>query len=141
MPTLVRVKTRLVLAALGLALPAALALAQPRRLAPDDIAWSTFVSVPGQRPQRQSLAADPGAIDLGTSPWGCGFGRPAHAAISDEDWSVQRVLGCQRGEATVSATASCRVRGDRIEEHAATLNLGTTGEERHITVTLSCARR
>jgi hypothetical protein len=107
----------------------------------DDIAWSSFVGGPGRRPQRVDLGAEPGTIDLGDSPWRCGYGRARHAAISASDWSVQRVLACQRDEATVSATASCRVHEGRLEEHAASLSLGTAGQSGHVTVTLSCRAR
>lgn len=107
----------------------------------DDIAWSTFVGGPGRVPSRVVVETDPGTIDLGESPWRCGYGRARHAAISGDDWSVQRVLACQRDEATVSATASCRVHDGRVEEHAATLSLGSVGGGAHVTVTLSCRPR
>jgi hypothetical protein len=118
-----------------------LASGQPRRITEQDIVWSTFVSLPGHSGQRLMVGSEPGALDLGDSAWACGYGRARQAAISADDWSVQRVLGCTRGEATVSATASCRVRRDVLEQHDATLSLGTTGVDAHATVTLSCARR
>lgn len=107
----------------------------------DDIVWSTFVGGPGRQPSRVTVGTDPGTIDLGQTPWRCGYARARHAAISPDDWSVQRVLACQRGEATVSATASCRVHEGRVEEHAATLSLGSAGGGAHVTVTLSCRPR
>lgn len=116
------------------------ALAQAPR-GQDDIVWGTFVGGPGRSPSRGDVGAEPGTIDLGESPWRCGYGRVRHAAISPEDWSVQRVLACQRDQATVSSTASCRVRNGSVEEHAATLSLGSTGDSAHVTVTLSCRAR
>lgn len=107
----------------------------------DDMVWSSFVGGPGRRPRRVNLGAEPGTIDLGDSPWRCGYGRARHAAISENDWSVQRVLACQRDGGTVSATASCRIHEGRVEEHAATLSLGSVGGGAHVTVTLSCRAR
>ena len=107
----------------------------------DDLEWTTFVGGPGRSPARAVVGAAPGTIDLGDGPWRCGYGRARHAEISPEDWSVQRVLACRRERATVSATASCRVHAGRIDEHAATLSLGTVGEDAHVTVTLSCRPR
>jgi hypothetical protein len=128
------------LLALGTVVLSAIALAQAPR-GEDDIVWSTFVGGPGRSPASGDLGADPGELALGTSPWRCGYGRVRHAAISGDDWSVQRVLACQRADATVSSTASCRVHDGRVEEHAATLSLGSVGESNHITVTLSCRAR
>lgn len=108
---------------------------------PDDVAWFSFVGGPGRRPSNVGLTLEPGTIDLGDSAWSCGYGRIRQAAISSADWSVQRVLACRRGEATVSATASCRLRQGRLEEHAATLSLGGVDETGHVTVTLSCRER
>lgn len=125
---------------LSATLTAATALAQVPT-GPQEVAWTTFVAGPGRRPARSTLEDVPGRIDLGESAWRCGFGRARHAAISDDDWSVQRVLACRRGEATVSATASCRVHDGRVDENAATLSLGTVDEDRHVTVTLSCQPR
>ncbi len=114
--------------------------ARPRRS--EDIAWTTFVGGPGRSPQRAEASHDPGTIDLGSSStWECGYGRIRHAAISDDDWSVQRVLACRRGDSTVSATASCRIRRGVVEESAASLSLGTTADTAHVTVTLSCSAR
>lgn len=133
-------RPQVVTVVVGTMLLAALAAsAQPRRA--DDLVWSTFVAGPGRSPQRGDIGAEPGTIELGNSPWRCGYGRTRDAAISERDWSVQRVLACQRGEATVSSTASCRVRDGRVEEHAATLSLGSTGDDVHVTVTLSCRAR
>lgn len=106
-----------------------------------DIVWSTFVGGPGRSPQRGDVTSEPGTIELGDSPWRCGYGRIREAAISDDDWSVQRTLACQRGDATVSSTASCRVRRGTVEEHAATLSLGSVSQTAHVTVTLSCRGR
>ena len=105
---------------------------------PAQIEWTTFVGGPGRTPQRVVLGEEPGAIDLGDSPWRCGYARARHAAIGEGDWSVQRVLACRRAAATVTSTASCRVRPAGVEEHAATLSLGTAGESGHVTVTLGC---
>lgn len=106
------------------------------------IAWSSFVAAPGQRPRRTELPGEPGQIDMMGSPWRCGFARPRYAQIAADDWSVQRVLACRRGEATVSSTASCRVQsGGQVDERAATLALGTVDQTAHVTVTLSCQRR
>lgn len=126
--------------ALSLLTLAGTALAQGPR-AQEDIVWGTFVGGPGRSPSRGDAGAEPGTIELGDSPWRCGYGRVRHAAISEDDWSVQRVLACQRDQATVSSTASCRVRQGRVEEHAATLSLGSVGDARHVTVTLSCRAR
>ena len=134
-----RMRTRIALVTLVLAVCATAVAQAPRTQ--DDLAWGTFVGGPGRSPSRGDIGAEPGTIDLGTSPWRCGYGRVRHAAISGDDWSVQRVLACQRDRATVSATASCRVREGRVEEHAATLSLGTVGDETHVTVTLSCRPR
>lgn len=122
---------------------AALASAQGAERPPiEQIVWSSFVAGgEGRRPSRVTLEMEPGTVELGDTDWSCGYGRPRHAAISDDDWSVQRVLGCRRGESTVSATASCRVQGNQVVEHAATLSLGSTADNRHVTVTLSCRRR
>ncbi|MEC7522204.1 MAG: hypothetical protein VYE22_20120 [Myxococcota bacterium] len=127
---------RLLAPLLGLAL-AAPAMAQTPS-SPDAIEWTTFVGGPGRPSRREVVSAEPGAIELGDSPWRCGYARPRHAAIGEGDWSVQRVLACRRGEATVTSTASCRVRDGRVEEHAATLSLGTAGVDGHVTVTLGC---
>jgi hypothetical protein len=135
-----RSKKRALLLCLPLALLAGVAGAQGAR-GQEDIVWTTFVAGPGRAPARGEAGNEPGVIELGSSAWQCGFGRIRHAAISNDDWSVQRVLACQRGEATVSATSSCRVRQGRVEERAATLSLGTTGESAHVTVTLSCRAR
>lgn len=106
---------------------------------PTAIEWTTFVA--GEGISRRRLANDdPGRLDLGESPWQCGYGRPRRAAVTSTDWSVQRVLACRRGEASVSTTASCRVHGSEVEERAATLSLGTVGESTYMTVTLSCRR-
>ena len=107
----------------------------------DDLEWTTFVAGPGRAPSRAVLGEPPGTIELGEGPWRCGYGRARHAEVSPDDWSVQRVLACRREQATVSATASCRVHDGRVDEHAATLSLGTVGEDVHITVTLSCRPR
>lgn len=119
---------------------AAAALAQVPR-GEEDIVWSTFVGGPGRSPARGDVGANPGELDLAGSPWRCGYGRVRHAVISPDDWSVQRVLACQRGDATVSSTASCRVHDRRVDEHAATLSLGSAGDSAHITVTLGCRAR
>lgn len=121
-------------------LTAATALAQVPT-GPEGIVWTTFVAGPGRSPARATLGDEPGRIDLGESAWRCGFGRARHAAISPDDWSVQRVLACRRDQATVSATASCRVHDGRVDENAATLSLGTVDEDTHVTVTLSCQPR
>lgn len=128
------------LVVLALAGLATIAIAQLPRGA-DDIVWSSFVAGPGRRPASVDRDGEPGTIELGDSPWRCGYGRPRHAAIRDTDWSVQRVLACQRDGATVSATASCRVHDGGLDEHAATLSLGSVGDDRHVTVTLSCRAR
>ena len=120
---------------------ASVALAQGGPRGQDDLVWSTFVGGPGRAPARADVTAEPGTIDLGTGPWRCGYGRIRHAAISADDWSVQRVLACRRDQATVSATASCRVRQGTVEEHAATLSRGTVGSTEHVTVPLSCRAR
>ncbi|HJL16443.1 MAG TPA: hypothetical protein RMH99_12350 [Sandaracinaceae bacterium LLY-WYZ-13_1] len=109
---------------------------------PEEIAWTSFVGGPGRSSERQTLPGEPGTIDLGDdTAWRCGFGRARHAAISAEAWSVQRVLACRREGSTVSATASCRVHDGRLQEHAATLSLGSVADRRHVTVTLSCRAR
>jgi hypothetical protein len=125
-----------ILAILAIAIAAAAQVPQN----PEQLVWGTFVAGPG-RPQRREVSAEPGTIDLGTSPWRCGYGRIRSASINESDWSVQRVLACQRDQATVSSTASCRVHEGRVDEHAATLSLGTVGDEAHVTVTLSCRPR
>ena len=126
------------LVVLVLGLIASAALAQDAPGGPDDIRWTTFVGGPGRAPVRATLSGEAGRMDLGESPWQCGYGRPRHAEISGQDWSVQRVLACRRGEASVTSTASCRIHDGRMFEHAATLSLGTVGEASHLTVTLSC---
>ncbi len=134
-----RMRARIALVSVVLAVCATAAAQAPR--SQDDLVWGTFVGGPGRSPARGDIGADPGTIELGSSPWRCGYGRIRQAAISADDWSVQRVLACQRDRATVSATASCRVHAGRVEEHAATLSLGTAGDEAHVTVTLSCRPR
>ncbi|MGF1467364.1 MAG: hypothetical protein ACFCGT_14660 [Sandaracinaceae bacterium] len=131
--------------AMGLGLGASPTGAQPPEIPAEALArieWTVFVGGGGTSRRRVIDSERPGAIDLGEgSAWLCGYGRPRRAAISSTAWSAQRVLGCQRGEATVSATASCIVREDSVDERAATLSLGTTGEPRYVTVTLSCRQR
>jgi hypothetical protein len=129
----------LIVAALATCFSLGTAAAQPPR-GEADIAWTAFVGGDGD-PRRVAIGAEPGTLDLGDSPWSCGYARPRHATIGGDDWSVQRVLACRRGEATVTSTASCRVHAGRVEERAATLNLGTTGADGHVTVTLSCRAR
>ena len=135
-------RTRAALAfALALTLVgAATALAQVPT-SQDGLEWTTFVGGPGRSPSRAVLGDEPGTIELGDLPWRGGYGRARHAEISPDDWSIQRVLACRRERATVSATASCRVHAGRVDEHAATLSLGTVGEDTHVTVTLSCRPR
>ncbi|MGE0788470.1 MAG: hypothetical protein AB7S26_22535 [Sandaracinaceae bacterium] len=131
--------------ALGLGLITALGLgasagAQPPNPPRDasSVSWSVFVGGLGRPGRRTTIGTEPGSISLGDSPWRCGYASVRVAAIGSTDWSAQRVLACERGEASVSATASCRVHGGAVEEHAATLSLGTTGESEHLTVTLGC---
>ena len=123
--------------AFSLTLLAPPALAQVPRAA-SEMTWHTFVAGQGRDSVRNTVTDEPGRIDLGNSPWSCGYARTRYAGVGTNEWSVQRVLACRRGEATVSSTAWCRVNGGRLEEHAATLSLGTLGSTQHITVTLSC---
>lgn len=103
-----------------------------------DLRWHTFVGGTTVDSQRTQVDDSPGRIDMGESPWSCGFARTRYAGVGQNDWSVQRVLACRRGDATVSSTAWCRREGTRLQEHAATLSLGTYGQSDHVTVTLSC---
>ena len=128
---------RLIPLALALSLLGGVALAQPPRAA-SDMRWHVFVAGPSRPSVRTPVSDEPGRIDLGASPWSCGYARVRTAGVGTSEWSVQRVLACRRGPATVSSTAWCRVTGGRFEEHAATLSLGTTGATDHVTVTLSC---
>lgn len=105
------------------------------------IQWTTFVGGGDRDPHASPVGDEPGRIDLGSSPWRCGYARPRDAEVSAHDRSVQRVLACQRGEGTVSSTATCRVRGAVVEERAATLSLGTIGQPDYVTVTLGCRAR
>jgi hypothetical protein len=106
------------------------------------VRWTVFTSgIPDRRARREVVTRPAGEIDLGDQPWRCGYGRPRNALVSSSDWSVQRVLACQRGSATVSATASCTFNHGRFQEHAASLQLGTANEPGHVTVTLACERR
>ncbi len=114
------------------------ALAQRRPPQASEMRWHTFVGGQGRNSVRTSMTDAPGRIDLGESPWSCGYARTRFAGVGTAEWSVQRVLACRRGRATVSSTAWCRVHRGRFEEHAATLSLGSTGQTEHITVTLSC---
>jgi len=114
------------------------ALAQRRPPQAREMRWHTFVGGQSRDSIRTSMNDDPGRIDLGDASWSCGFARTRFAGVGTVEWSVQRVLACRRGDATVSSTAWCRVHRGRFEEHAATLSLGTTSDSEHITVTLSC---
>ena len=115
------------------------AFAQPRRAR--DMRWHTFVAGEGMQSVRAPVTDEPGRIDLGSSSWSCGYARTRFAGVGTAEWSLQRVLACRRGDATVSTTAWCRVHRGRFEEHAAVLSLGATGNSEHITVTLSCDPR
>lgn len=121
---------------LALALSAT-ALAQIPRAA-SEMRWHVFVAGQGRESTRVGVGDEPGRIDLGESPWRCGYARTRTAGVGTNEWSVQRVLACRRGPATVSSTSWCRVVDGRFEEHAATLSLGTEGRSDHVTVTLSC---
>jgi len=126
-----------------LALAVTLAVLAPTAMAqvPEharDLRWHTFVGGTDVSSSRTQVDDNPGRIDMGESPWRCGFARTRYAGVGRDDWSVQRVLACRRGEATVSSTAWCRREGARLHEHAATLSLGTVGSSDHVTVTLSC---
>lgn len=123
---------------LGLLAPAASA---QRLRRPRDIQWTTFVGGRGQLGQTVAVDDSPGRIDLGDSPWQCGYARTRQAQVARDDWSVQRVLACRRDAGTVSATATCRVRRGVLDERAVTLSLGTVGESVYRTVTLGCRRR
>ncbi|HHH30771.1 MAG TPA: hypothetical protein ENK57_20845 [Polyangiaceae bacterium] len=122
----------------ALGLLASSALAQSSRVRAREIAWHTFVGGLATSSARSAIGDEPGRIDLGESAWSCGFARTRFAGVGTSEWSVQRVLACRRGEATVSSTAWCRLHRGHFEEHAATLSLGTTGDAEHVTVTLSC---
>ena len=129
---------------LWLALPLALALpASAQTPTPDSVPvqWTVFVGGPGRRGERTNVSNSAGNVRMADTAWRCGYAVPRVAAISATDYSVQRILACQRERATVSATASCRVQGGQIQEHAATLSLGTVDERDYVTVTLGCQRR
>ncbi|MEZ4340598.1 MAG: hypothetical protein R3B82_28590 [Sandaracinaceae bacterium] len=121
---------------LVLAGAAATALAQVPRAA--SMQWHVFVAGANRDSVRTEVSDEPGRIDLGSSAWSCGYARTRTAGVGTNEWSVQRVLACRRGPATVSSTSWCRVVDGRFEEHAATLSLGTDGQTDHVTVTLSC---
>jgi len=116
---------------------AATAAAQVPRSAAD-IHWHVFVASENREPTRIEVSDEPGRIDLGRTDWSCGYARARTAGVGTNEWSVQRVLACRRGTATVSTTAWCRVEEGAFQEHAATLSLGTSGQTDHVTVTLSC---
>ena len=125
---------------LTLAVLVPIAVAQGPR-SPVAIQWTTFVGGGDRDPRTAVVGDEPGRIDMGDSPWRCGYARVREAQVSARDWSAQRVLACQRGEGTVSSTATCRVRGGVVEERAATLSLGTVGRPDYVTVTLGCRAR
>lgn len=119
-------------------------LALPARAQPSpsvELQWTVFVGGPGRRGQRTTIGDAAGQVQMDDTPWRCGYATPRVAALSSDDYSVQRVLACRRGEASVSSTASCRVHDGEVEEHAASLSLGTVGERGHVTVTLGCRAR
>lgn len=104
----------------------------------DEMRWHTFVGGPGRTPTRVTVGNEPGRIEMGPGTWSCGYARTRFAGVGSREWSVQRVLACRNGTATVSSTAWCRRENGQLHEHAATLSLGTVGQTEHITVTLSC---
>ena len=116
------------------------ALAQRLR-GPEDVQWTTFVGGSGRSGDALPIDDSPGRIELPGSPWRCGYARSRDAQVGARDWSVQRVLACQRDGGTVSSTATCRVRNGVLDERAATLSLGTVGQTDYVTVTLGCRRR
>ncbi len=110
---------------------------------PDDVplVWTTFVGGPGRAGTRSRIGDGAGPIAMDETPWRCGYATPRRAAISGDEWSVQRVLACRREQASVTAIASCHVHDGEVDERAATLSLGTVGEAGHVTVTLGCELR
>ncbi|MCB9596455.1 MAG: hypothetical protein H6719_27275 [Sandaracinaceae bacterium] len=123
--------------AISIAVLVPTALAQVPRQA-SELRWHTFVAGQNRSSERVPVTDEPGRIDLGDSPWSCGYARTRYAGVGTSEWSVQRVLACRRGPATVSSTSWCRVAGGHLQDHAATLSLGTVGQTDHVTVTLSC---